>query len=253
MTDHETHDVPAGEGSAGHERLQLGAGLRRARTRAGLTQRELASRLSLSPGMISQLEKGMTQPSVTTLFAMAKELGVSLDALLIDEDEPEDEARSAAGPGEGDVPVAGGAQADAPRVPSVPSIQWMRQTGSDAGYPTPKSKSIHDLIQRRDSRTSIKMGAGATWELLTPDQNHPMLFMMVSYAPGGQTHENGEFVRHSDVEYFVLIEGRLEVQIEFERAVLEAGDSMWFDSSRPHLFRNNEDVIARGVWFLLPH
>src|SRR5690242_7236922 len=102
MTDHETHDVPAGEGSAGHERLQLGAGLRRARTRAGLTQRELASRLSLSPGMISQLEKGMTQPSVSTLFAMAKELGVSLDALLIDEDEPEDEARSAAGPGEGD-------------------------------------------------------------------------------------------------------------------------------------------------------
>ena len=50
--------------------------------RAGLTQQELASRLDLTPGMVSQIENGISRPSVGTLYGVVTELDLSLDALI---------------------------------------------------------------------------------------------------------------------------------------------------------------------------
>ena len=33
--------------------------------------------------------------------------------------------------------------------------------------------------------------------------------------------------------------------------MLHAGDSLHFDSARPHLYVNNGEVPARGVWFVV--
>ena len=60
----------------------LGTRLRAERERRGLTLRELARRLEVSPSLFSQIETGKTQPSVRTLYAMVTELGVSLDKAL---------------------------------------------------------------------------------------------------------------------------------------------------------------------------
>lgn len=60
----------------------IGARLRQERTRAGLSQRELARRVGLSASLISQLESGMTKPSVGTLYALVTELDVSLDRMI---------------------------------------------------------------------------------------------------------------------------------------------------------------------------
>ncbi|HWB22637.1 MAG TPA: cupin domain-containing protein [Gaiellaceae bacterium] len=57
----------------------LGARLREERDRVGLSLRELARRLEVSPSLVSQIETGKTQPSVRTLYAIVNELGVSLD------------------------------------------------------------------------------------------------------------------------------------------------------------------------------
>jgi transcriptional regulator with XRE-family HTH domain len=57
----------------------LGARLRQERDRVGLSLRELARRLEVSPSLVSQIETGKTQPSVRTLYAIVNELGVSLD------------------------------------------------------------------------------------------------------------------------------------------------------------------------------
>ncbi len=61
---------------------KIGDRLREERVRAGLSQRELARRLQLSPSLISQLESGMSKPSVGTLYAIVTELGVSLDSVI---------------------------------------------------------------------------------------------------------------------------------------------------------------------------
>jgi transcriptional regulator with XRE-family HTH domain len=64
----------------------LGERLRDERKRAGLSQRELARRLGLSPSLISQLEGGLSKPSVGTLYAIVTELGVSLDRVIRGDD-----------------------------------------------------------------------------------------------------------------------------------------------------------------------
>jgi transcriptional regulator with XRE-family HTH domain len=57
----------------------LGKRLRQERDRLGLSLRELARRLEVSPSLLSQIETGKIQPSVRTLYAIVSELGVSLD------------------------------------------------------------------------------------------------------------------------------------------------------------------------------
>lgn len=70
----------------------IGERLRGERTRAGLSQRELARRLGLSASLISQLESGVSNPSVGTLYAIVTELDVSIDRLIrgheFESDEP---------------------------------------------------------------------------------------------------------------------------------------------------------------------
>jgi len=60
----------------------IGERLRAERKKAGISQRELARRLELSPSLISQLESGTSKPSVGTLYAIVTELGVSLDSVI---------------------------------------------------------------------------------------------------------------------------------------------------------------------------
>ncbi len=65
----------------------IGDRLRSERMNSGISQRELARRLGLSPSMISQLERGISKPSVGTLYAIVTELGLSLDRVIRGEDD----------------------------------------------------------------------------------------------------------------------------------------------------------------------
>ena len=70
------------EGAVGHQ--QLGAQVRAERQRRALSVRELARRIGVSASLISQVETGRAQPSVTTLMALVTELELSLDSLFSD-------------------------------------------------------------------------------------------------------------------------------------------------------------------------
>lgn len=52
----------------------------------GLSLRELAARSGLSPALISQVERGLTEPSLTTLRKIATSLSVPLFSLIAQED-----------------------------------------------------------------------------------------------------------------------------------------------------------------------
>lgn len=64
---------------------EIGEQLRVRRHERGLSLRALADRLGCSPSLISQIERGLANPSVSTLYAMVAELDVSLDELLFNE------------------------------------------------------------------------------------------------------------------------------------------------------------------------
>jgi transcriptional regulator with XRE-family HTH domain len=60
----------------------LGAKLKAARERNGVSVRGLARNVDVSPSLISQIENGLVMPSVGTLYAMVSELGLGLDELF---------------------------------------------------------------------------------------------------------------------------------------------------------------------------
>ena len=60
----------------------LGALIRAQRVTAGLSLRELAERTKVSNAYLSQIERGLHEPSITVLDAIAAALDVSLEALL---------------------------------------------------------------------------------------------------------------------------------------------------------------------------
>src|SRR5919204_5150059 len=61
---------------------EVGQELRVHREARGLSLRELARRLSISPSALSQIETGKSRPSVSTLYSIVSELGISLDELF---------------------------------------------------------------------------------------------------------------------------------------------------------------------------
>src|ERR1700722_11577892 len=71
----------------GHASMNVNGGglIRRERQRQGLSLRELARRVGVSASMLSQVETDRTRPSVSTIYAIAAELGLSIDALLSEE------------------------------------------------------------------------------------------------------------------------------------------------------------------------
>jgi transcriptional regulator with XRE-family HTH domain len=60
----------------------LGALIRAQRVTAGLSLRELADRTKVSNAYLSQIERGLHEPSISVLDAIAAALDVSLEALL---------------------------------------------------------------------------------------------------------------------------------------------------------------------------
>lgn len=50
-----------------------------ARKNAGLTQQELADRIGANKGYISRLERGLTIPTVSTLYRIAAAMGLSVE------------------------------------------------------------------------------------------------------------------------------------------------------------------------------
>jgi transcriptional regulator with XRE-family HTH domain len=110
----------------GERHVALGERLREERTERGLSLRELARRLEVSPSLVSQIETGKIQPSVRTLYAMVSELGVSLDDVFGSGDAGRADAKASV-PAEGsDGPVQ---RADARTVIDLEAgVRWERLT-----------------------------------------------------------------------------------------------------------------------------
>jgi transcriptional regulator with XRE-family HTH domain len=63
-------------------RDRFGANLRRLRQEAGLTQMELGNRCDMQNSVISRYERGLRDPQLEAIAALAKGLGVPATALV---------------------------------------------------------------------------------------------------------------------------------------------------------------------------
>jgi transcriptional regulator with XRE-family HTH domain len=68
----------------GLEPSRIGARLRGERERLGISLRELARRVGVSPSLVSQIELDRVNPSVGTLYALVTELGMTMSDVFGD-------------------------------------------------------------------------------------------------------------------------------------------------------------------------
>lgn len=203
-------------GNAEPEYATIGDRLRQARQARGLSLRRLAGLLGVSPSLISQVETGRAKPSVNTLYALANELGISLDVLLFMDTQPI-------------TPTSGPVVAP---------------DAADGSLP-------HDPVQRAGSRMGIRLGSGVLWERLTTESIRNVDFLHVTYEVGGASSPADEFQRHSGQEWGYVLSGSLQVKIAFDEYILGPGDAITFESSTPHRMSNAGPEPVRAIWFVI--
>ena len=120
-------------------------------------------------------------------------------------------------------------------------------TATSSGRADPASSPVVTA----ESRARLVMDSGVTWERLTAGSDPLVDALMVTYPPGSSSSSNGGLMSHQGREYGLLLSGRLTVHLGFETYQLEEGDSISFDSSVPHLYVNESDQPARGVWHVV--
>ena len=70
------------------EPSKVGSRLRQERERRGVSLRELARRVGVSPSLVSQIELDRVNPSVSTLYALVTELGLTMSEVFGDSPAP---------------------------------------------------------------------------------------------------------------------------------------------------------------------
>lgn len=207
MTDGTSNGSSSGQNAHG-----IGSRLREVRQARGLSVRELARRASVSPSLVSQVELGRINPSVSTLYAMAQVLNLSIDKLFTD-----------AGQGE---------------------------KGSN-GENEIGTRPTNGPVQRGISRQAIQLASGVVWERLTTMPDEDVEFLYVTYDVGGASCPKDAMIRHGGREYGYLASGRLGIQIGFDKYELYPGDSFSFNGHTPHRIWAIGGKPATAIWVIL--
>ena len=238
----------------------LGPRLRLVRASRQLSVRELARRVGCSASLISQIERGVSVPSVGVLYSLANELGSSLDYLLFGSGAgPEAGAGAEAEAGAGAEAEAGagaeaeaGAGAGAGLDPGAGAGGDLGAGPAEAPGSGPAAASPPPaIVQRGGDRKIIDLASGVRWERLTPQSDATTDFLEVIYSPGGHSTDERRPLRHDGREYGLIISGTLQANVGFESYELGPGDSIAFDSSTPHEYLNKTGEPVHAIWIVV--
>jgi transcriptional regulator with XRE-family HTH domain len=193
------------------ESSKVGSRLRSERERRGISLRELARRVGVSPSLVSQIELDRVNPSVSTLYALVTELGMTMSDVFGDSEQPQAAAR-----------VLRSARRDGDGVVALP-----------------------------DSRSVINLASGVRWERLTPHSDPDVEFLYVVYPVGAESCPDDALVTHGGREYGYVTSGTLGVRVGFDEYELGTGASIAFDSSSPHRLWTIGAEPVHAVWLVL--
>ncbi|GHC99399.1 transcriptional regulator [Streptomyces violarus] len=200
----------------------VGARIRQARLERGTSLRALAREIGVSASLVSQIETGKSQPSVSTLYAITTALEISVESLF---DVRESAAASPLGTSPGTV------------------LHALAALAADPG------RRIGPLVGAGE-RETLELDSGVVWERLGRVPGAEVDFLLVTYRPGGSSAGSGGLMRHGGTEYGYLTSGELILTLGFDEYTVRPGDAVCFESTTPHRYRNDGEVPAVGVWFV---
>jgi transcriptional regulator with XRE-family HTH domain len=205
--------IPANAAPGQDGLLTLGARVRSGREALGISLREFARRLKVSPSLISQIERGRAMPSVGTLYSIANELDLSFDDMF----NPAEHASE--------------------RIDPATPLQGVEpQDGR--------------VVQRGQDRKVIRLAGGVQWERLTPQHDEQVEFLHVTYEVGASSCPPDSLIRHPGREYAYVLSGRLGIQVGFEEYELLPGDSSSFSAQTPHRIWTIGNEPVHAIWVI---
>jgi transcriptional regulator with XRE-family HTH domain len=194
----------------------LGGRLRALRKESGLSLRDLARALDISPSAVSQIERGVRRPSVSRLLAIVQVLGRPLADVF-------DEPGAAAGEG----------------APAVAAVAVGPQ--DPAGY----------VLARAGAARPVELGTGVVFRRLSPAHTTGVDFFESTYPPGSTATDVNALITHEGYEVGTVVSGELTIDFPDERVVLRAGDSITFPCELPHRMGNTGGVAAVATWLIV--
>ncbi|WP_338784537.1 XRE family transcriptional regulator [Streptomyces sp. DG1A-41] len=202
----------------------VGARIRQARLERGVSLRALAREVGVSASLVSQIETGKSQPSVSTLYAITTALGLSVESLF-------------------------DARASSPMTGVNPPGTVPHAVAALSALAADPRRRIGPLVGAGE-RETLELDSGVVWERLGRVPGADVDFLLVTYRPGGSSSGSGGLMRHAGTEYGYLTSGELILTLGFDEYTVRPGDAVCFESTTPHRYRNDGEVPAVGVWFV---
>lgn len=171
----------------------LGARLRARRKAIGKTMQQVADEANLTIGFISQIERGISSPSLASLYNVAKALDASVDMFV-------------------------------------------------SQAPT----RSHPVATHAGRRPIFKVdGTSRFYEFLERGFPDATLNACLSHVPPGHA---SEMMSHEGEDFVFLVAGTMLYEVDGEPYQLSAGDTLHFDSRKPHRGTNIGTETAVELW-----
>jgi transcriptional regulator with XRE-family HTH domain len=135
-----------------------------------------------------------------------------------------------------------------------PSINSLLAIAKVLNVPVGSFFNEHEVesgpVVKSYKRRAIRTQDGVTYYILTPLRKDLLMeFKYTIYEKGGTS---GHYHKHEGAECGMVLEGRLEIIQENETYVLEVGDSIYIESTKPHTMKNANDGRTIVIWVDAP-
>ncbi len=195
----------------------LGSRIRDERRKRKLTLEILSQKTELSKSFLSQIERGLAQPSISSLKRIAREFGMSVVDLFPTESGMENQ------------------------IGNLPPVKKNGQTFVE---------EVQVVRANRRKRLTLP-GSFVSYDLLTPDLNRQVEVMFMKISPGEHSGEE-PMIDLPGEKFGYVLKGTLESKVGETIYHLAAGDSIYFPAHFPHSWRGLGEDSIEVIWVLTP-
>ncbi len=202
------------------ELTDLGNHIRKERLKRQLTLEKLSKMTGLSKSFLSQVERGLAEPSITSLKKISKEFGFSVVNLFLND--------------------------------STLNSNWEYRNSGQV-YQNKGTVYVESVeVVRADKRKRLALpGSQVMYDLLTPDMNRQLEVMFMRVKKGDDSGEE-PMLDPPGEKIGIVLNGTLEMRVGPEVYQLQEGDSIYYPTNIPHSWRALEGDPIEVIWILTP-
>jgi len=198
----------------------LGKKIRKERLKRQLTLEQFSQKTGLSKSFLSQVERGLTEPSITSLKKISKQLGFSVVNLFSDENNGDS--------------------------------GWDFNNSGPKNNDKKLSYVTSTEVVRSDKRKRFALpGSNVVYDLLTPDMKR-QLEVMYMRVTKGENSGSEPMLDPPGEKIGIVLKGSLEISVGNEVFQLNEGDSIYYPTDRSHSWRALEGDPVEVIWILTP-